>query len=82
MKEDGDVMLMVQNMSTLGSDTIWYLDIGADNHMTDHKHLFMKMTELEGSISFRDAFNVEVKAKEKVKFLQKNGRFEMVQLTK
>jgi hypothetical protein len=32
-------MLMAQSMSTSGSDTIWYLDTGASNHMIDHKTL-------------------------------------------
>jgi hypothetical protein len=79
VKEDGDVLLMAQNMSTSGSDIIWYLDTGASNHMTSHKHLFTEMTELEGSVSFGDASKVEVKGKENVKFLQKNGRFGMIE---
>jgi hypothetical protein len=66
-------------MSTSESDTIWYLDTGASNHMTGHKHLFAEMTELEGSVSFGDASNVEVKGKENVKFLQKNWRFWMIE---
>jgi hypothetical protein len=36
---------------------------------------FAVMTELEGSVSFRDASKVEIKEKGNVKFLQKNGRF-------
>jgi hypothetical protein len=37
------------------------------------------MTELEGSVSFGDAFEMEVKGKENVKFLQKNERFRMIE---
>jgi hypothetical protein len=79
VKEDDDVLLMAQSMSTSTSDIIWYLDTGASNHMTDHKHLFAEMTELEGSVSFEDASKVEVKGKEIMKFLQKNGRFGMIE---
>jgi hypothetical protein len=35
------------------------------------------MTELERLVSFEDASKMEVQGKEKVKFLQNNGRFEM-----
>jgi hypothetical protein len=31
--------------------------------MTGHKYLFTEMTELERSVSFGDAFKVEVKGK-------------------
>jgi hypothetical protein len=43
-----------------------------------HKHLFAEMNELDGTISFGDASKVEVKEKENVKFLQKNGELGMV----
>jgi hypothetical protein len=58
---------------------VWYLDIGASNHMTGHKHLFTEMTELAGIVSSRDASKVEVKGKGNVKFLQKNGKLGMVE---
>jgi hypothetical protein len=58
---------------------MWYLVTGASNHMTDHKHLFAEMTELARTVSFGDAFKVEVKGKGNVKFLQKNGKLEMVE---
>jgi hypothetical protein len=54
-------------------------DIGANNHMTSHKHLFAEMIELEGPVSFGDTSKVEVKGKRKVKFLRKNERFGMVE---
>jgi hypothetical protein len=77
--EDDKVLLMAQTPSTSGCDTMWYLDIGANNHMTGHKHLFAEMTELAGTVSFRDASKVEVKGKGNMKFLQKNGKLEMVE---
>jgi hypothetical protein len=63
---------MAQTLSTSGCDTVWYLNIGASNHMTDHKHLFAEMTELGGTVSFGDASKVEVKGKGKVKQCQRN----------
>jgi hypothetical protein len=71
VKEDDDVLLMAQSMSTSRSNTIWYLDTRASNHMIGHKLLFVEMTELKGSISFRNAS--KVKGKGKAKFLQRMG---------
>jgi hypothetical protein len=77
--EDEKVMLMAQTPSTSGCDNVWYLETGANNHMTGHKHLFVEMTELAGTVSFGDASKVEVKGKGNVKFLQKNGKLGMVE---
>jgi Zinc knuckle len=77
--ENEKVLLMAQTPSTSGCDTVWYLDTGASNHMTGHKHLFTKMIELAGTVSFGDASKVEVKEKGNVKFLQKNGKLRMVE---
>jgi hypothetical protein len=73
------VLLMAQTSSTLGCDTVWYLDTGANNHMTGHKHLFAEMTELGETVSFGDASKVEVKGKENIKFLEKKREIEMVE---
>jgi hypothetical protein len=77
--EDEKVLLMAQTSSTSGCDTVWYLDIEASNHMIGHKHLFAEMTELAGTFSFGDASKVEVNGKGNMKFLQKNGKLEMVE---
>jgi hypothetical protein len=77
--EDEKVLLMAQTSSTSGYDTVWYLDTGADNHMTDHKHLFIEMTELTDTVSFGDASKVEVKGKDNMKFLQKNEKLRMIE---
>jgi GAG-pre-integrase domain len=73
------MLLMAQTPSTSGCDTVWYLDTGASNHMTGHKHLFADMTELAGAVSFGDTSKVEVKGKGSVKFLQKNEKLGMVE---
>jgi hypothetical protein len=67
--EDEKMLLMAQTSSTSRCDIVWYLDIGASNHMTGHKHLFTEMTELAGTVFFGDASKVEVKGKGNVKFL-------------
>ena len=59
-----EVLLMSQNTSASCStrctegDTIWYLDSGASNHMTGHKHLFGEMTVKKGSVAFGDDLKV------------------------
>jgi hypothetical protein len=55
------ILLIAQNVSTLKSDFVWYLDIGAITNMISHKHLFAKMTKLDGTVLFGYAFKVEVK---------------------
>jgi hypothetical protein len=80
--EDEIVLLMAQTPSTSRCDTVWYLDTGANNHMTDHKHLFAEMTELARIVSFGDSSKVEVKGKYNVKFLEKNETWKMTDLPK
>jgi hypothetical protein len=67
-----DVLMMAHNEPNSESETMWYLDIGASNHMSGHKYLFIEMEEISGTISFGDVSKVEVKGKGKVKFIQKN----------
>jgi hypothetical protein len=61
-----DVLMMAHNEPNSGSETVWYLDTRASNHMSGHKNLFIKMEEIVGTVSFGDASKVEVKAKGKV----------------
>jgi hypothetical protein len=63
------VLLMAQTPSTLGCDVMWYLNIGANNHMISHKHLYAEMIELGATVSFGDASKVEVKGIRSMKFL-------------
>jgi GAG-pre-integrase domain len=50
-----------------------------NNHMSGHKNLFIEMEETAGTVSFGDASNVEVKDKDKVTFIQKNGGTGMIE---
>jgi len=75
-KEANDgVLMMAHKDTTSESDTIWYLDTGASNHMCGHKHLFVEMKEIDdGHVSFGDASKVQVKGRGKIWFYQKDGK--------
>jgi len=65
---------MAQNEVNINNDTLWYLDLGASNHMYDHEYLFKEMQKIEdGHVSFGDASKVEVKGRGTVCYLQKYG---------
>ena len=67
--------MMAHKDTTSESDTIWYLDTGASNHMCGHKHLFVEMKEIDdGHVSFGDASKVQVKGRGKIRFYQKDGK--------
>ncbi|KAE8706666.1 hypothetical protein F3Y22_tig00110388pilonHSYRG00007 [Hibiscus syriacus] len=73
-REDGVLMMAYKNIIP-DSDTVWYLDTGASNHMCGHKHLFVDMQEIEeGHVSFGDASKVQVKCQDKICFSQKDGK--------
>ena len=61
--------MMVNEDITLDSDMIWYLNIGASNHMCGHKHLFLDIQEIEdGHVSFGDSTEVPIKGLRKICF--------------
>ncbi|KAI5402444.1 hypothetical protein KIW84_050167 [Lathyrus oleraceus] len=67
-------LLMAQKEEDAESDTMWYLDSGASNHMCGHKHLFKELKTVEdGHVSFGDASKVKVEGKGTICFLQKKG---------
>ncbi|KAI5387949.1 hypothetical protein KIW84_073876 [Lathyrus oleraceus] len=66
-------LLMAQNEIN-SNDNVWYLDLGASNHMCGHKHLFKEMRKIEdGNVSFGDASKVKVGGKGTIRYLQKDG---------
>jgi hypothetical protein len=65
-KSDDLMMMMAQNNPNPWNDTVWYIDTGASNHMTRHKHLFEEMVEIEGLVLFGDTLKVKVKGRGKV----------------
>ena len=72
---DEGVLMMAYKDTVSDSDTVWYLDTGASNHMSGHKHLFVEIQEIEdGHVSFGDASKVQVKGRGKICFFQKDGK--------
>ena len=68
------VLLMDQDEVNINSETLWYLDSGASNHMCGHEYLFKEMQKIEdGHVSFGDASKVEVKGRGTICYLQKYG---------
>jgi len=73
-KEEG-ILIMANEYVTLDSDMIWYLDTGASNHMSGHKHLFLDIQDIEdGNVSFGDSTKVSIKGCRKICFSQKDGK--------
>ena len=74
IRDDGVLMMAYKDIIP-DSDSVWYLDTGASNHMSGHKHLFMEIQEIEdGHVSFGDASKVQVKGRGKIRFSQKDGK--------
>ncbi|XP_022989518.1 uncharacterized protein LOC111486578 [Cucurbita maxima] len=71
---DEGLILMAQDEENFNSNTLWYLDSGASNHMCGHEHLFKEMQKIEdGHVSFGDESKVEFKSRDTIHFLQKDG---------
>ena len=74
IKDEGIPMMANENV-TLDSDMVWYLDIGATNHMCDHKHLFVDIQEIEDEhVSFENLTRVSVKGRGNICFSQKDEK--------
>jgi len=57
-----------------GEDNIWYLDNGASNHMSGDKRYFSDIDEfITGKVRFGDDSRIDIKGKESIEFLDKNG---------
>ncbi|GKD08175.1 retrovirus-related pol polyprotein from transposon TNT 1-94, partial [Tanacetum coccineum] len=59
-----DIVMMTYEDDVI-TETVWYLDTAASNHMCCDKHLFVEMKDLvDGSVSFSDDLKVQVKGRE------------------
>ena len=72
-KAENMTLLMAQGASC-GSQTMWYIDSGASNHMCGNRDLFVEMKYASGEVTFGDASKVEVKGKWKISFTLKDGK--------
>ncbi|KAK7379718.1 hypothetical protein VNO78_34408 [Psophocarpus tetragonolobus] len=71
---------MMEHEKENTDNMMWYLDMGARNHMCGHKHLVKELQKVEtGHVSFGDASKVEVKGQGMVYYLQKDGLVESIQ---
>lgn len=46
-RKDEKILIMANKDVTLDNDMVWYLDIGARNHMCGHKNLFVDIQEIK-----------------------------------
>ncbi|GJX66593.1 putative nucleotidyltransferase, ribonuclease H, partial [Tanacetum coccineum] len=74
-EEIKDEFLLMANINTnIDSESIWYLNTGASNHMCGHKHLFKGLQAVkDGHVSFRDASKVQVKYQGAISFFKNDG---------
>jgi hypothetical protein len=61
------------------NDEHWYLDTGANNHMTGTRSIFSKLDcQVKGSVRFGDGSVVEIKGRGLVLFVCKNGEHRLL----
>ncbi|GJR15369.1 retrovirus-related pol polyprotein from transposon TNT 1-94, partial [Tanacetum coccineum] len=79
-EEVKDEFLLMANINTnIDSESIWYLDTGACNHMCGHKHLFKELQVIKyGHVSFGDASKVQVKGREKSEAFEVFKKFKVM----
>ncbi|KAL0455689.1 UNVERIFIED_CONTAM: hypothetical protein Slati_0908100 [Sesamum latifolium] len=73
-EEEGDALLLSQKKGIMKNDVTWYLDNGANNHMTGDKSKFVHIdTKITGDVRFGDDTKVEIEGKCTVMLAIKNG---------
>ena len=81
-REVGEVFLNEESVNPklrtrqgeLNQSKVWYLDIGASNHMTGDKDKFRDLNKkIQGYIKFQNASKVRIKGKGSIVFQCKDG---------
>ncbi|XP_014506457.1 uncharacterized protein LOC106766225 [Vigna radiata var. radiata] len=71
-REEDEEEMKADEIST---NSIWYLDTGASNHMCGNKNLFYELTKVEAKfVSFGDDSKVVVKGRGTIRQIQNNGQ--------
>jgi hypothetical protein len=61
------VILLTSKEVDPNNESVWYLNIGASNHMYGYKHMFNEIDEIVDShVSFEDASKVKIKGQNKI----------------
>ena len=59
--DNNGAVLLANKENNPDNDDVWYLDMGASNHMCEYKHIFNNIWEItNGHVSFGDASKVHV----------------------
>lgn len=63
----------------MDGDMIWYLDNGANNHMTGNKNYFKTIDEtITGKVRFDDDSRIDIKGKGNILFISQDGEVKMI----
>nr|GEU70482.1 hypothetical protein [Tanacetum cinerariifolium] len=69
-----DIMQLRTHGDATNESHVWYLDIGASNHMTGDKYKFKNLNEMvQGYMKFGNEIKVRIKGKGSIVFQCKNG---------
>ena len=76
---ENSTLLLTRNDISGGQENTWYLDIGASNHMSGNRNMFMELNEfVGGSVVFGNDSKVPVKGKSNIIFRAKDGSHQII----
>ncbi|XP_028054823.1 uncharacterized protein LOC114259031 [Camellia sinensis] len=72
--KSGPTILFVHHGDTENQNNVWYLDLGASNHMYGKKELFVELDEtVQAQVSFGDSSKTPVRGRGNIMIKLKNG---------